>query len=106
MGAYAARVHLICSNNCEAGASDDDQQATTTEVPTMTDARGRIIWRVRTQESTPQTGAFDALILADGSRRAYGCSGSPLAVVVRSERGIMITGLPAPTTIFGAPPAQ
>jgi hypothetical protein len=33
---------------------------------------------------------------ADGSRRVYGCSRRTLAVFVCSERGIRVTGLPAP----------
>jgi len=33
---------------------------------------------------------------ADGSRRVYGRSANPLAVFVCSDRGILVTGLPAP----------
>ena len=39
----------------------------------------------------------------DGNRRVYGRSGSPLAVFICSEAGIVVTGLPAPGV---EPPAQ
>jgi hypothetical protein len=121
----------------------------------MTDSRGRIIWRVRTADSSSRTNAFDALVLAsdsaardqlrptrviaadvpferelpdleltlivrsnpaepplivecdvlnaDGSRRLYGRAHNPLAVLMCSERGIIVTGLPEPASAAGAP---
>jgi hypothetical protein len=40
---------------------------------------------------------------AEGNRRVYGRSGSALAVFVCSEGGILVTGLPAPTSESLAP---
>ena len=39
----------------------------------------------------------------DGSRRVYGRSGSPLAVFICSEDGIVVTGLPAPASESASP---
>ena len=121
----------------------------------MTDSSRRIIWHVRAADSSPQSAAFDALILAsdpavqdqlrpsrlttvnvpferelpdigltlvvrtnssdvalvaecdvlnaDGSRRVYGRSRSALAVFMCSDRGIIVTGLPAPSATSPAP---
>jgi hypothetical protein len=113
----------------------------------MSEATGKILWRVEAADGSSQTSAFDALVLAtnssdqdrlarpsrligldvpyerelpdvpltlivrtrtgsvplqvfcdvrgpDGERTVFGRAGRPLAVIVRTSTGILLTGLP------------
>ena len=54
-------------------------------------------------DTRPLVVEFD-VIGPDGARRAYGRSTQPLAVIVRSANGIIVTGLPEATSAPLLPP--